>query len=110
MVHGVLDEDDCRELISRVNQKGYTPALLNVGGGMQSLDPEARDGFRAVIDSPELATWLLEVLRPFVPQEWDGQPIVNMNERCRFLCYLPGQRFERHLDGSYKRPSGEISR
>lgn len=110
VVHGVLDEEDCRELISRVNRKGYTPALLNIGGGKQRLAPDVRDGFRAIVDSPKLAAWLFEVLQPFLPQVWDGQPLADLNERCRFLCYTPGQQFDRHFDGSYERPSGELSR
>ena len=30
---------------------------------------------------------------------------VELNERCRFLCYLPGQHFPAHVDGTYIRPA-----
>ena len=33
--------------------------------------------------------------------------IVELNERCRFLLYLPGQKFPAHKDGCYVRPSGK---
>ena len=35
---------------------------------------------------------------------------VELNERCRFLCYTPGQHFPAHVDGKYSRPaaSGDV--
>ena len=35
-----------------------------------------------------------------------GMDIVELNERCRFLLYIPGQNFPAHRDGCYVRPSG----
>ena len=32
--------------------------------------------------------------------------IVELNERCRFLLYVPGQKFAPHSDGCYIRPHG----
>eukprot|EP00427_Karlodinium_veneficum_P058459 CAMPEP_0169389724 /NCGR_PEP_ID=MMETSP1017-20121227/46906_1 /TAXON_ID=342587 /ORGANISM="Karlodinium micrum, Strain CCMP2283" /LENGTH=285 /DNA_ID=CAMNT_0009491953 /DNA_START=123 /DNA_END=980 /DNA_ORIENTATION=+ len=111
VVHHVLDEEDCAALIASVNKKGFTPALTNIGGGNQALMPETRDGHRVIVDSPEFALWLLEVLRPHLPVERPfrgrGSPcdLVDLNERCRFLCYSPGQHFEPHWDALYERPS-----
>lgn len=110
VVHGALDEEDCKALISCINVKGYTPALLNIGKGTQRFDPHVRNGFRAVVDSPELAAWLFTVVQPYLPQEMEGKPLMDLNERCRILCYTPGQRFGAHHDGLYERPSGGESR
>eukprot|EP00928_Gymnodinium_smaydae_P043828 TRINITY_DN2929_c1_g1_i2.p1 TRINITY_DN2929_c1_g1~~TRINITY_DN2929_c1_g1_i2.p1 ORF type:complete len:312 (+),score=25.34 TRINITY_DN2929_c1_g1_i2:65-1000(+) len=107
VVRNVLDEECCAALISAVNAKGFTPALLNVGWGRQRLQPEVRDGHRVIVDSPDLAVWLLEVLRPHLPEQLaDGSRLVELNERLRFLCYTPGQSFEEHRDGTYVRPLG----
>merc|ERR1719399_2706768 len=101
----VLDPEDCAALISSVNAKGFTAALLNMGGGDQQLIPGARDGHRVIVDSPELANWLFQALLPFLPSELeDGSRLVELNERCRFLCYTPGQQFPAHCDGTFKRP------
>jgi len=103
-VRGVLDEEDCAELVARVNKKGYTPALLNIGQGLQKLDAYARDGHRVIVDSPELTAWLFEVIKPLLPETLGGSELIDLNERCRFLCYTPGQSFPAHHDGRYSRP------
>ena len=38
-----------------------------------------------------------------------GMDIVELNERCRILCYLPGQKFPAHKDGNYIRPAAKGS-
>lgn len=104
VVRQVLSEDACAALLTAVNAKGFTPALLNIGRGTQQLSPEVRDGHRVIVDSRELAAWLFDVLRQHLPQEFRGGRLVELNERLRFLCYTPGQTFEPHFDGQYRRP------
>lgn len=107
VVRSVLSEENCAALLSKVNAKGFTPALLNVGMGQQQLRPEVRDGHRVIVDSPCFASWLLEVLRPHLPEQLpDGSRLEGLNERLRFLCYTPGQSFDEHFDGMYRRPHG----
>lgn len=107
VVRGVLSEEQCAMLLSSINEKQFTPALVNVGDRQHQLVTTIRDGYRAIVDSPELASWLLEVLRPFLPTRLvDGSCLVELNERLRFLCYTPGQLFHNHLDGTYVRPRG----
>lgn len=44
------------------------------------------------------------MLRPHLPAQFPtGEQLVDVNERCRFLCYSPGQQFEEHCDGRYAR-------
>jgi len=105
-VYGALNQEQCAELLSTINDKGFTPALLNIGRGMQQLDTHVRDGHRVIVDSPEVANWLLEVLRPHLPERLGRLKLVGLNERLRFLCYTPGQSFEEHQDGCYIRPRG----
>jgi hypothetical protein len=64
-----------------VNDKGFTPALLNIGGGAQQWIPEARDGHRVVVDWPELTDWLFEVVRPALPEHLRDDDLVELNER-----------------------------
>eukprot|EP01049_Picozoa_sp_SAG25_P007937 SAG25_NODE_679_length_5963_cov_10.036835_5_plen_221_part_00 len=46
VVRNVLEPAECAALLRCVNAKGFTPALLNTGGGYQQLRPEVRDGHR----------------------------------------------------------------
>lgn len=113
-VHGVLQEAECAEVLGSLNAKGFTPALVNVGHGMQQYLPEYRDGYRVIQDSPPFADWLLEALRPHLPASMTGSmsgwgvseelTLSEVNERCRFLCYLPGNQFKPHKDGGQMRP------
>jgi len=113
-VDGVLTEPECAEVLQSLNAKGFTPALVNIGNGMQQYQPKYRDSYRVVQDSPPLANWLLEVLRPRLSVEtMEGQQtqwrvpqrltVSEINERCRFLCYVPGQQFKPHADGGQMR-------
>lgn len=112
IVHNVLSEEDCAALIHAVNIKGFTPALLNVGGGMQMLQPLHRDGFRVIVDSEPLTAWLLDVLRPYLPETIRNagmKQLHSLNERCRILCYTPGQQFVQHCDARFRHPRTHAS-
>lgn len=107
VVRNVLSEEDCAALITSVNAKGFTPALLNIGGGSQQFVLGARDGYRIIVDSPQLTAWLFRALRAYLPEELeDGSRLIELNERCRFLCYTPGQEFPAHCDGCFERLEG----
>ena len=127
VIHGVLEPEECLSLLECVNAKGFTPALVNIGGGTQIFDPGYRDSSRCVVDNPELTAYLLGVIRPHLPEtirvgEGDKDVrdaegglknsaavmrLLDLNERCRFLCYhKPGQAFDAHCDGAYTRPRG----
>jgi predicted 2-oxoglutarate/Fe(II)-dependent dioxygenase YbiX len=105
VIRNVLSQEQCAELISCINSKGFTPALLNVGGGFQVYAPNVRDGNRAIVDSPEMGRYLFHVLRPHLPERIGDMQLINLNERLRFLCYKPGQKFKLHTDGMYQRPA-----
>jgi len=107
VVHGVLNEEECEALLGAVNQKGFTPALLNIGQGYQQLRTQARDGLRVVVDNTELTDWLLAALAPHLPAEVGAWELVDLNERLRFLCYTPGMEFKAHVDGEYERLAGQ---
>jgi len=115
IIRGLLTEQECLSLVNSINGKGFTPVLVNVGNDEQQFLPDVRDGYRSIVDTPELTRWLLEAMRPYLPAELEGSQLVDLNERCRTLCYTPGQYFEAHFDGRYTRPmshanGGDFSR
>merc|ERR1712113_85064 len=61
-----------------------------------------------MLDCPELAAYLFEVIRPHVSEKiCHGKECVQaVNDRFRFTVYLPGQNFNPHCDPCYKFPCG----
>jgi hypothetical protein len=103
VVYNLFEPGECAELLARINEKGFTPALLNVGRGMQKLATGIRDGQRVIVDCPELTKYLFQLLEPYLPTTLRGNRLIELNERARFLCYTPGQQFDAHCDGRYQR-------
>jgi hypothetical protein len=106
-LYGVLTPEECRALIDMTNDKGYTPALVNIGRGNQQYLPDVRDHARCIIDDEQLTEFFFNLLAPYIPTVKRSRKIYNLNERLRFLCYFtPGQRFEVHYDGNFTKTAG----
>lgn len=99
----VLSAAEAASLIAATEALGYTPALLNMGGGREALRPDVRDSTRCIVDSPALADALFARLRHALPPLLHGLRLLGMNERLRFLRYGPGQQFRAHRDGPFAR-------
>ncbi|KAG0201367.1 hypothetical protein BGX28_005792 [Mortierella sp. GBA30] len=103
----ILSPPECQSLIERAEQIGFTTALVNAGPGHPGVHiPGYRDGLRAIIDDPLVANELWERIREYVPKEYKYRPVIGMNERLRFLKYGPGDQFQPHMDGEYRRTDG----
>ncbi|KAG0253685.1 hypothetical protein DFQ27_007269 [Actinomortierella ambigua] len=107
----VFTEKECLALIQASENQGYVPAKVNMGSH-EELIPEYRKSLRCIIDDHEFARKVFERVAPFVPATYANRPVVGINERFRFLKYLPGDCFMPHYDGEYRRPdgSGEVSK
>lgn len=112
-VDGLLSPEECSRLIASSDQRGYSPALVNVGGGRQMAIPDVRKSGRCIIDDQEMAEHLWARLKPQLPIAYTQSGIsigrkrwraVGLNERFRFLKYEPGDYFAPHRDGSFRRP------
>lgn len=93
IVHGVLEPNECAELVAQANDVGYTPL---------------ENRYRCMLDCPEMASYLLEVMRPHLPERLccGRECLEELNDRFRFSFYLPGQEFEPHCDPFYSFPHG----
>ncbi|KAF9921121.1 hypothetical protein FBU30_008884 [Linnemannia zychae] len=109
----VLTTQECSAMIERTEALGYDIALINVGshqGGVHM--PGYRDGKRCIVDDVQFTKELWERVKSHIPAVWEGREVVGMNERLRFLKYLPGDQFAPHMDGEYRRTdgSGEVTK
>ncbi|KAF9971399.1 hypothetical protein BGZ73_005663 [Actinomortierella ambigua] len=107
----VFTEKECQALIQASENQGYEPAKVNMGSH-EELIPEYRKSLRCIIDDHEFARKVWERVGPFIPATFANRPVVGINERFRFLKYLPGDSFMPHYDGEYRRTdgSGEVSK
>jgi hypothetical protein len=103
LLHNVFTPEECKALIKISEDTGYSPALVNIGGGRQVLMKGYRDSSRVVIDDHEFVRCLLTRISTFLPQSFKGESLVEINERLRFLRYDSGDKFEPHCDGAFGR-------
>ena len=104
-----LSVDECSELVKVAEDVGFEAATVNAPGGHQML-PDWRDNTRVTIDDSDRAAWLWGLAREFVPPVIEDARAVGLNERLRFYRYEPGQQFDWHTDGYFRRDNGEQSR
>ncbi|CAO3569001.1 unnamed protein product [Mortierella alpina] len=103
----ILTPQECQSLIARSEQFGYEIALVNAGQDHAGIHaPGYRDSLRALIDDPLTAAELWTRVQHHVPAVYQNRPVVGMNERLRFLKYSPGDQFQPHMDGEYRRRDG----
>jgi predicted 2-oxoglutarate/Fe(II)-dependent dioxygenase YbiX len=98
----VLTKEECLEWIKESEEKGYEPALINIGNGLERYIPEVRNSYRCMIDTPQKTQMIYDRIKFALPETWYNKKIVGINERLRFLRYDPGEYFEGHYDGSYE--------
>ncbi|KAF9202391.1 hypothetical protein BGZ49_007441 [Haplosporangium sp. Z 27] len=102
----IITPQECQSLIDRSEAIGYQIALVNTGEGQGVHVPGYRDGHRAIIDDHAVAAEMWERIKHHVPAVYRKRPVIGMNERLRFLKYGPGDKFQPHMDGEYRRTDG----
>lgn len=100
----VLSPKECQEFIDEMESgEDFKDALVNVGAGQQKMMTDVRKSKRKLVFDKTKAEMIFERIKEFLPQEWEGHPIVSLNERLSVLKYLPGDYFKPHFDGAYVR-------
>mmetsp|Transcript_121252 Transcript_121252/g.220540 ORF Transcript_121252/g.220540 Transcript_121252/m.220540 type:complete len:650 (-) Transcript_121252:16-1965(-) len=99
----LLDPSECKQLIDLAESNGFGLA------GSRGFNPYARFAMRCFIDAPQVGSVLTRRLASLLPTEYppgSGRPLVGVNERCRFLKYVPGM----HHSGDHTDCAHEDSR
>lgn len=101
-LQGLLEPAECKALIDVAEGVGFGLA------GTRGFNPFARFALRSLVDAPQVATVITNRLSALLPTEYpprSGRPLVSVNERCRFLKYLPGMHhMGDHTDCTYQDP------
>lgn len=130
VIDNCFTQEECEQLIAiaETDKLGWEHAQVNVGGGMQITALEIRNSRRIIRDDYDMASLILERVRPFLDEvqilqregaKWsmimtpvknsrkamtlsrEKWEMVRLNERMRFLKYGPGQYFQPHFDGCF---------
>lgn len=101
-LQGLLEPNECKALIDVAENNGFGLA------GTRGFNPFARFALRSLLDAPHVAAVITDRLSALLPTEYppgSGRPLVGVNERCRFLKYLPGMHhMGDHTDCAYQDP------
>jgi hypothetical protein len=108
VVRDVLSATECEALIARAEAMGFEPATINTRSGAKR-DEQTRDNDRVMMDDADLASDLWKRVAAHVPVIRAGRQVVGLNERLRLYRYHPGQKFDWHVDGPFRRGNGEMS-
>ncbi|ORY68931.1 uncharacterized protein BCR38DRAFT_316565, partial [Pseudomassariella vexata] len=107
----------------------WKPAMVNIGGGFEILEPEYRNSDRIIWDQQEIVDRIWTRITAQVPEVMEQLGYFNeaqflggkvplsgrmpahwafhrVNQRMRFLKYGPGQFFRPHCDGPYEELGG----
>ncbi len=105
-VAGAMTAARCHELIAFAENLGFGDAPVTTSRG-PVMRKDIRNNDRVMKDDETLAAELWSLIAPFAPRYRERAPL-KLNERLRFYRYQPGQRFDWHYDGSFRR-AGERS-
>lgn len=125
VIHNLFTPQECADLISMTEQRGFKEAMIHGLDGDEVLRKDIRNSGRCIIDYEELAqAWYQRVMSALedIPSVKENivhanhvsgtaaaasgntrQTVCGLNERLRFLRYVPGQYFSKHQDNSYRR-------
>ncbi len=108
-IEGFLSEQECKDLITFSEQKGYEEAKVSFPSGAKMMKG-LRNNNRLMFEDTSLAEKYWERLKAYCPETIEDVQALGLNELFRFYKYESGQRFKRHIDGRFKRNEVEESR
>jgi hypothetical protein len=109
VIHQFLTLAECDGYTQLSEQIGYEEATVSIDGGQQMIKG-IRNNYRLIYTDEELATRLFERAQAFIPSTIENQEVVGFNEQFRFYRYDPGEKFNKHKDGRFRRNEQEESR
>lgn len=109
VIRDFFSTEECDAFIAQSESAGYDEATITTAAGAV-MNKSYRDNSRLILDDLELAQLLWLRAEPFIATTirsiWTA---IGFNERFRFYRYGPGERFKPHIDGCFRRQSGEES-
>ena len=112
-IEGLLTKEECEAMIAVTEGIGYEPAMVNIGNGKQILDTQYRKSQRVIVDTVAVTDIIYKRLIEHIPDLFPETKFLGswsphcLNERLRFLRYDPGDFFQGHMDGTFRKSASE---
>jgi prolyl 4-hydroxylase len=107
-IDSFLTPSECDELTIWSEHKGYEEAKIQVSG-KEIMMKTVRNNSRITFVDYDLANRIWEKFKPFAVTRFANSEVTGLNELFRFYRYEKGERFKKHIDGSYIRNEEEAS-
>lgn len=107
-VDGLFGLSECNDFIALAESIGFEPASVRTHSGQQMM-PNIRNNDRVFLVDHALAELLWDRIESYLPK-LDGCCASGVDSSLRFYRYVPGQKFNRHRDGSVTNDQGETSK
>lgn len=101
IVENIFSKEDCKNLIYVSEHIGYTPASCYTVNGVEHFDFNMRKSLRCILDDVNVAKFIEEKIKDYIPQVYNEKKFHSVNERLRFLKYDGSGHFAKHVDGNY---------
>lgn len=108
IIEDFMTSNECENYILWSEQSCYEEAKIQLDG-KQVMMKNIRNNSRITFIDHQLSERIWEKIQPFVVERFGNSTAIGLNELFRFYKYEPGQRFKRHIDGSYIRNEHEAS-
>jgi prolyl 4-hydroxylase len=108
VIEDFFTSHECDELIIWSELKGYEEAKVQVRG-QEVMMKAVRNNSRINFIDFDLANRIWEKFKPFAVNRFANSEVLGLNEMFRFYKYEKGERFKKHIDGSYIRNEEEAS-
>lgn len=108
LIEDFFTESECDNYILLSEQKGYEEAKVQVYG-RETMMKAVRNNSRITFIDFAQAETVWKKFKPFAVEKFANSEATSLNEMFRFYKYETGQRFKKHIDGSYIRNEKEAS-
>ncbi len=105
VLENIFTPEECTHYITMAEEHGFEEAPISTNEG-QIMMKSVRNNERAIVFSDEIAAILFQRAEKYLPMIFGSSP-TRLNECIRFYRYDIGQRFNRHIDGSYQTPNAQ---
>ena len=108
VIEDFFSHTECDDYILWSEQKGYEEAKVQLDGNQVTLK-SVRNNSRITFKDEKMANLIWDQFKGFAVKNFANSEVTGLNEMFRFYKYEVGQRFKKHIDGSYIRNNEEAS-